>query len=862
MAAKASRRAPRPQHQMRTLYEIGPLKLDPEAQVLTDAGTPLALGARAVAVLTALVSRANEYVQKSAIMDVAWPGLVVEEANLSVQMSAIRRVLARVPGGESWIETLARRGYRFVGPVIKISGSPSPNATVGRERTNLPQMLQSFVGRERELAEIKRLLPGTRLLTLTGTGGIGKTRLTLQAAAEAGDAYRDGVWFIDLAPLVDPALVPSALAQVLGVKESAGQSLVKSLSDHLRAQEVLVVLDNCEHVLDACARLAETLLRESAGVTLVATSREPLRIGPERTYPLGTLPLPDPQGDAQSIAQSDSVQLFVDRARQHRPGFDLQDQRARAVAEICVRLDGIPLALELAAARMAVLPVEQIVRLLDQRFRLLAGGSRSDLPRHQTLRALLDWSYELLDEAERQFFARLSVFAGGWTLAAAEVVGAGETIAKDDVVYRLIALVEKSLVVADEDGDRYRMLETVREYARDKLAASGNTEAVRERHRDYYLALAEEAEPKLTGPEQGTWLQRLEREHDNLRAALQWSVAAVPAQGALRLCGALVRFWAARGYLSEGGEWCRSILSRPAAAEPTKERADALQTAGALAHLQGDYPTARSRHDESLAIRRQLGDRKGIAASLVNLGKLALRQGDVGSARTLMEEGLERGKELGDRQLIAMLLVNLGHVAVHQGELAPAQAIFEESLAMFREFGDRNGIASTLVNLGVLAFELGDFSAARTLYEEGLAIVRELGDMRVIPIVLTNLGEVAFLQGDFLSAAALLQEGLTMRREAGDRLGIASSLEMAAAVVAALGNQLRSARIWGAAERLREEIGSPLRENARISYGQRVAAARAVLADDAAFHRAWLEGRASTLDEAIKMAQEPTVQQQ
>src|SRR5690242_7139698 len=349
------------------VYELGPFRLDPDARVLTRDGVATSLGARGVAVLTVLVSHADKYVQKADIIDAAWPDVVVEDANLAVQISAIRRALASVPGGEAWVETLARRGYRFVGPVAEIERGRSLAAPAERERSNLPESLQSFIGRERELTEIKQLLTRTRLLTITGTGGIGKTRLALQATAEVRDAYRDGTWFVDLAPLVDPGLVAGALAQVLGVKESSGQSLVTTLSDHCRSVNLLVVLDNCEHVLDACARLAETVVRESSGTAFVATSREPLRVGAERAYPLGALPLPDLRGDAQSIARSDSVRLFVDRARQHRPRFDLDKQRARAVAQICVRLDGIPLALELAAARMAVLPVEQIERLLDQR---------------------------------------------------------------------------------------------------------------------------------------------------------------------------------------------------------------------------------------------------------------------------------------------------------------------------------------------------------------------------------------------------------------------------------------------------------------------------------------------------------------
>jgi predicted ATPase/DNA-binding winged helix-turn-helix (wHTH) protein/Tfp pilus assembly protein PilF len=840
---------------VRTLYEIGPLRLDPEAQVLTEAGTPLALGARAVAVLTVLVSQAHKYVPKAAILDAAWPGLVVDEANLSVQVSAIRRVLARVPGAEGWIETLARRGYRFVGPVVEINDSPSLPATADRERTNLPQLLQSFIGRERELAEIKQLLPGTRLLTLTGTGGIGKTRLALQAATEVRDAYRDGAWFVDLAPLADPGLVPNALAQVLGVKESAGQPLVKTLSEHLRPLKVLVVLDNCEHVLDACARLAETLLRESAGVTLVATSREPLRIAVERTYPLDALPLPDPQGDAQSIAQSDSVRLFVDRARQHRPGFDLQDQRARAVAEICVRLDGIPLALELAAARMGALAVEQIVRLLDQRFRLLASGSRSELPRHQTLTALLDWSYELLDDAERKVFARLSVFAGGWTIAAAEAVGAGKTIARDDVVYLLIALVEKSLVVADDDGDRYRMLETVREYAREKLMMGGEADSVRARHADFFLALAVDAEPNLAGPEQAIWLERLDGEHDNLRSALEYFLGtASRSDAALRLCGALHWFWIMRGYRAEGLDWCVRALGSDGIAKRTPERAMALQAAGILAYHLSDFPAARAYHQDSLAMARELSDRTGIARATISLGNLRLRQGDPAAAQALCEEALAISRSLEDPWLTQQSLNGLGNVAGAMGEFPKAQSLFEESLAIARERADRARIAILVNNLGYLTFQQGQYSAARALHEESLAIRRELKDPGGIAYSLSGLGDVALQQGDYLAASAFLRDALSIRRELGDKMGIAELLEKQAAVIGAIGNALRAAHIGGAAERLREEIGFPPETDERLRHERHMAAARAALGDDAAFNRAWKEGRAISLEQAIEIS--------
>lgn len=879
---------------MKTVYEIGELRLDPETRVLTRDGEPVALGARAVAVLAALVRRAGEPVSKAEIIDSAWPGLVVEEANLAVQISAIRRALACVPGGESWIETLARRGYRFVGPRTALAARPPGDAwpRVDRTRTNLPQVQTSFVGREREIADIKRLLPSTRVLTLTGTGGIGKTRLAVQAAAEVLDAYRDGAWFVDLAPLADPALVPGALAQVLGVKEDSGQALQQALCAYLRRKELLLVLDNCEHVLGAAADLVDAVVRDTARVAVIATSRESLRVAGERTYPLPVLPLPDPKAAATSIARSDAVQLFVDRARQIRPRFELDGPRARAVAEICVRLDGLPLALELAAARVAVLPVEEIVRMLDQRLRLLAG--RGDLPRQQTLRAMLDWSYELLDAAERQLFARLSVFAGGWTVAAAQAVGAGEGIAGEDVVYLLIALIEKSLVAADEDGDRYRMLETVRAYAQEKLAHGGGAEAVRARHRDYFLALAEESSPKLSGSEQADVLQRLEVEHDNLRAAIEWSLAAADPTQALRLCGALQQFWWTRGHLTEGRKWCALCLAKAGAERRTPERASTLGAAGVLANFQGDTAHARSLHEEALAIRRELGDRLGVANSLSNLGSLALDRCDFAAAEALYEESIAIRRELGDRLGIAHALHDLGHVACDQGaypvarkhyedslsivrmlgdevaasrallslgfvaksqgDPAASRALLEECLAIKRKLGDRRGMAHALNNLGLGASDRGELALARELYEESLAIKRELGDRRGAANTLNNLGLIAMELGEPADARALIEESLVIRCELADHWGMAISLEGLAPVIATLGAPIRAAHVWGAAERLREENGTPRPPDQRAMYERAVTAARTAFADDAAFDQAWQEGRAMPLEQAIELA--------
>jgi non-specific serine/threonine protein kinase len=839
-----------------TQYHIGPLRLDADAQVLIHDGEAVALGPRAVAVLTVLVSRANEFVEKSAILDAAWPGLVVEEANLAVQISAIRRALARVGGG-GWIETLARRGYRFVGPVAETGGRPAGPAPADRPRTNLPESLTSFVGRERELAEIREHLPTLRLLTLTGAGGIGKTRLAQQAAIEMLDAYRDGVWFVDLGPLADPALVPGALAQVLQVKETPAQSLQDVLCSSLRTRESLLILDNCEHVLDGCAQLIAALLRETTQVTVIATSREPLHLPGERVRPLDPLPLPDPKADARTIARADAVRLFVERARQQRPRFDPQEKQVRAVAEICLRLDGIPLAVELAAARVAALPVEQIVRLLDQRFRLLTSGNR-ELPRHQTLHALIDWSYELLDDAEKALFAQLSVFAGGWSLEAASEVCSGESIAKDDVVYVLIGLVEQSLVVADESGDRYRMLETVREYAREKLGESPIGDAGRARWRDrhlaYFLALAEEAEPKLNGAEQRSWLDSLEREFDNVRSALAWA-GGTDAVSGMRLATALQRFWQVRGYAPEGLGWLAAMLSATPPSPPPAQRARALGAAATLARATADLAKARTLYEEALSLWHQLGNRRGVASALGNLGMVSNDQGDFAAAKARHEESLVIWREEGDQRGIARTLLALGNAVYSQGDELAAESLYEQSLAIERELGDQRAIAIVLNNLGmVAAYYRSDQAAARRLHEEALVIRRELGDRWGIATSLANLGHSAFEQGDYASARALTTESLAMQRELADRLGIAGSLEALACLAFAMGRPEAGARLCGHAARLREEIGAPFPAWERLRYDRQVASGRALLGNDAVFDHAWQQGRSMTLEQVIEGA--------
>jgi predicted ATPase/class 3 adenylate cyclase/Tfp pilus assembly protein PilF len=723
---------------------------------------------------------------------------------------------------------------------------------------NLPLQSTRFIGRERELGDLKRLLATTRLLTLTGSGGCGKTRLGLQLAADSLESFPDGTWLVELAPLSDSGLVPRSVATVLGLEEQPGKAISATLIEHLKDKRVLMVIDNCEHLLDACAMLADLLVRRCPHLTILASSREGLGIAGEQTYRVPSLSLPDPKEihTPVSVAPFEALQLFVDRCLSVRSDFRVTHENAATVVSICRRLDGIPLAIELAAARVRSLSVEEINQRLDHRFRLLTGGSRTALPRQQTLRSLIDWSYDLLLDPEKVLLQRLSVFAGGWTLEAAERICAGGQVEDGQVLDLLSSLVDKSLV-AVEQGDgrvRYRLLETVRQYARERLLESESAEAIRERHRDYFLQLLEAADEKLLGAEQGAWLQRLEEEHDNLRLALEWSHGESHADEDLRLCRAMHRFWMTHGYIAEGRQWCARILAKPAPVPPTWAYAKCLNAAGSLAFHETDYPAARTLLERSLALSRALDDRKGVAHVLNNLGAVAIEQGDHSAARRLYEESLALLRELGDRPVAAGVLGNLAMVAHECDDLDSARALAEESLAMSRALGDRGRVADAMNTLANVACDQGDFVTASTLAQDSLAIGHELGDRDCIATSQRNLAMVAFLRGHLDEAQSLYRDALGIRVELGDRLGIARALEGGAAVAAARGDSLAAARTWGAAERVREEIGSPVAPNERMRNDRLVTAARTALGDERAFERAWKQGRKVPLNEAIELA--------
>ena len=716
---------------------------------------------------------------------------------------------------------------------------------------NLPEPRTSLVGRGREILEVKRALSTTRLLTLTGTGGAGKTRLALEVARDLAGVYPDGVWLIELAPLSEPGLVVQEVARTLGLEEQSGLPLLESLLDALADKEMLVLLDNCEHLTGAVARLSMALLDSCPGTRVLATSRERLGAEGESTWPVPSLSVPGETFTVEDLEGYESVSLFADRAYRAHPGFRLTPENARAVAEVCIGLEGIPLAIELAAARIGMLSAGQISERLGRSLDLLTRGARTADRRHRTLRATLDWSYGLLGGPEQTLFGRLSAFAGGFTLEATESVGGSGGVEEKQVMELLTTLVEKSLVVAEESwerGARYRLLEPVRQYASEKLGQGGEEDDIRRRHARFFLALAEEAEPGLRGPRQVEWLDRLEQEHDNLRAALAWSLE--EDLGA-RLAGALSLFWYTRGYLSEGRSYLEAVVRGHSV--PETARARALDGLGWIAEPQGDYERARLAYEESLGLYRKAGDRRGVANALGDLGSLALDRGDYERATSLLEESLALYRELGESEGIIGILDSLGVLASARGDSERSAVYFREALVLSRGTGNVRRTAVSLGNFGITTLVHGDPEQATALLEESLGLFREIGDGQNIAIGLMHAALAALAEGDHGRVLVLVEEGLRLLRKAGDRQHFADCLEIIAGSAGAGGMARKAARLWGAAGALREEIGVPLQPENRTVLDPYLAAARSVLGE-AAWQTALAEGRAMPPERAIEYA--------
>ena len=623
---------------------------------------------------------------------------------------------------------------------------------------NLPQQITSFVGRERELAEARELLRKTRLLTLTGAGGLGKTRLSLQLAANAIDDYPDGVWFVELAPIADPARVAQALAEALGVKEDAGRPVIEAVVKHVRDLALLVILDNCEHLANACAEVAVHLLKAAPRVKVLASSREHLHVAGETIFQVPSLPVPapDPRVAATALTQYEAVRLFVERAVAANPSFVVTEQNALAISEICRRLDGIPLALELAAARVRSLSAERIAERLGDRFRLLSAGERTALPRQQTLRASIDWSFDLLPEPERALLRRLAVFAGGWTLEAAEAVASGNGVEEAIVLDLLARLVEKSLVELDADSERYRLLETIREYALEKLAASDERSVARARHLEFYLALAAKARPELAGTAQGAWLARLDAERENLLSAHDWcDHADSGAELGLRLAYLIKPYWFIRGLLGLGYRVTIEALAREGAGVQSLARCRALSDAGQLCCWMGRYADALVHLEESLGIARELGDKPMIAAVLQPLGFAASGHGDSTAARAYLAEALALARELGDKRELLGALNAMGQLDRAEGKLDDAEPLYDGMLKLAQEMGDRESYAIGLLNLAMVSIGRGSPDRCGRMLVEVLDIAGEIGSKPVGQSALEVCAGLAALNGEPEHAARL-----------------------------------------------------------------------------------------------------------
>jgi predicted ATPase/DNA-binding CsgD family transcriptional regulator len=717
------------------------------------------------------------------------------------------------------------------------------------------------------MLEVKRELEITRLLTLTGTGGSGKTRLALEVARDLMEAYSDGVWFVELAPLSEEALVPKAVAEALEVPERPDEPLAETLKEVLGTRELLIVLDNCEHLLEATAQLVDVLLDSCPRLRVLATSREGLGVEGELRWPVPPLNAPDPRYSfmVEELERSESARLFLARARNRDPSFAFTPGSAQAVAEVCNKLEGIPLAIELAAARVGTLSLEQISERLEGSLELLTGGGRTAAPRQRTIRGTLDWSHELLCERERKVFRRLSVFAGGFSLEASEVVVSDESIGQSEVLELLSGLVEKSLVIAElaaeSGGVRYRLLDTIRQYALEKLEQSGEIEDVKRAHAEYFLALAEEAEPELIGPREAEWFERLVEELDNFRAALSWASVHGEAELSLRLAGVLGSFWFWEGHSSEGHGWLEGALNQEG---PTSvlARAKALGAASLLASQLSDYARAREAAEEGLRLSKEAGTEDSHRPFFVwnspptfflnRLANVSMEEGDHERARALGEESLAQSRQSNEVQGIVWSLLTLAIAATLRADYEQAERSYAEGMSLVRELDSAYARFLYLQNWGWTTLLQGDPARATALIEEAVDLARERrrGFMGLLSRPLDNLGWAALLGGELGRAKAQFAENLMLSKERGNKGTLLMSLEGLACVAGAEGEGLRAARLFGAAEALMEKIDYRLVPQERAVLEPYRASVRSRLGE-AAWEEAVAEGGALGLDQAI-----------
>lgn len=832
------------------IYEFGRFRVNCAERQLLRGDQPVALASKVFDTLLVLIQHSGHVLKKDELMRAVWPDGFVEEVNLAHNISVLRKALSAGEdnGAQTYIETVPRIGYRFVARVIESTNlTPSPLGEgwggVVKRRTNLPAQMTSFIGREGEIADLAARVNTTRLLTLTGAGGCGKTRLALEVASRAQNDFDAGAWLVELASITDESLVPRAVGSIFGLTDQPGTSPLEVLTNYLASKRLLLIVDNCEHVIGACAALIHHLLRNCPHLHMLATSREALHVAGEVNWRVPSLTTPDSahphRPPFEQALNFEAVRLFAERARAIQPGFDLSPRNVDAVIGICHQLGGMPLAIELAAARLNALSPEQIAARLSDRFSLLTSGVRTALPRHQTLRATIAWSVDLLSEPERELLARLSVFAGGFAADAAQAISN-----QPNTLDMLSSLVDKSLVIADVHVEhaRYSILETIRQYAAEQLAHAGQTSAAQERHYDVFLRLAEQAEPLLQSAHREPWLAHLDLELDNLRAALAWCRESGDAEALLRLASALWWFWNLRGHMGEGRRWLEEGLAKMGTHGDAALRAKALYVAGSLAWLQNDYEAAYRQNFESVQLLREQGNQRDVAYALARLA-LAASKIDDDLACAAGAESVTILNQLGDRWGLALAL-DFHAIALRRRDVAAARVGFETSASLFRELGDGWGIAMTSTGLGYLCLTQDDCANARIFFSEAATLRATAKDKAMTASSLVSLGEVAERQGDYHNAIKFYQQALLLDWGIGNRLKALERLEHIASLDALRGDFERCVRLSAAVHTLgkHDAIHMPDLATVRTHLGA------------VTFTEAWVRGSAMTLDEAVEFA--------
>ncbi len=849
-----------------TSYRFGDFVLEPERASLFKAGREVKLRPKVFDALRYLIGNRGRLVPKEELIHTLWPEAFVTDDSLVQCMVELRRALD--DRSQEILKTVPRRGYIFVASVTTDQETDASTAAKAaslphniRGDQRLPVARTPLIGRERELEAVQQLLrdPAVRMVTLTGAGGSGKTRLGLELCRESAGLFDAGVFFVALGSISDPAMVPAAIAESVGIRETGGRPFLDLLKDYLREGEpspVLLFLDNMEHILAAAAFVVE-LIEASRSLKVLATSRAPLRVYGEYEFPVPPLALPDrhQMDSLPALAENPSITLFAQRAQAVKPDFQLTAHNAPVVAQICSRVDGLPLAIELAAARVKMLPLSGILARLESRLQLLTAGAR-DLPeRQQTLRNTIDWSYGLLTEAEQKLLRRLSVYWGGCTLEGAEAVGNTKDDLGVDIFELVSSLVDKSLIQQrqqNNDEPRFRMLETIREYAIERLQHSGEEAATKRAHAAYCLVLAEEGNPELNESERVAWLARCDMEHDDFRAALDFLFQTRELDWACRFCIALFRFWDMREHSAEGRARLEQILALAGSAYP-RERAKICLFLGAFTTAQGDFPEARHFLEQSRTIYEDLEEPSGIAISLNALAIMARDCGDYVAAQGNFEKSLAYWRKINDRLATARCLHNLGNVSKIRGDYARARMALRDAMHIFEELGDNSGTAWALNQQGDVAKEQGDLPGARTLYERALRAFRSAGDRWGQARSLADMGSIACELGDQSAGYANYRQSLEIFTSLEHRRGIARVLEGLACLALAKGDARRALTVTAAASHLRQLVSAPLPPADQSRLDQKLLDGWRQLGELEG-KQAWQEGYAMTMDNAIRYA--------